>query len=337
MSYNFWKTAQIFAISLSVIVLCSRSEAGEDQGFQISGFVDASYFLDSNDGNSFFGLDQAEVDVTKSFQDRASLRADIDYTNDGEGGFSADLEQGYLVVYADWSKGVDFTFGKLNIPMGFELLDAVDMYQFSHSLLFNYAIPTNVTGLMISPTISDKLDLSLYVVNGWDVNNDNNKDKTFGGRLGITPKEGVNFGLSGIIGAEKNDNGDDLRSVFDLDITITTVENLTLGGEFNIGSEEIGDESGNWTGVMVMAHYDCSDWAGITGRFDLLDDDDGLRFGEGSQQRISITVAPTFTVADGAGILLEYRFDKSDEEVFVEEDGKTDNNSTIALEFTYAF
>ena len=337
MSHNIWKTAQLFAISLSVIVLFSTSEAGEDEGFQISGFVDASYFVDSNDENSFFGLDQAEVDVTRSFQDRASLRADIDYTNDGEGGFSADLEQGYLAVYADWSKGVDFTFGKFNIPMGFELLDAVDMYQFSHSLLFNYAIPTNVTGLMISPTISDKLDLSLYVVNGWDVNSDNNKDKTFGGRLGITPIEGVNFGLSGIIGAEKNDNGDDLRSVFDLDITITTVENLTLGGEFNIGSEEIGDESGNWTGVMVMAHYDCSDWAGITGRFDLLDDDDGLRFGEGSQQRISITVAPTFTVADGAGILLEYRFDKSDEEVFVEEDGKTDNNSTIALEFTYAF
>ena len=69
------------------------------------------------------------------------------------------------------------------------------MFQFSHALVFDYGLPTNPTGLMSALNVGEMIDLSLYIVNGWDESNDNNKDKTVGGRVGFVPVEGINFGI----------------------------------------------------------------------------------------------------------------------------------------------
>ena len=98
------------------------------QDLTITGFVDGSTALpvSSVGTNLEFSFDQLEIDLEKSLGDGISLRADIDLV---EGG--ADVEQAYVTVGG-------MTFGKVNAPIGWELLDAPDMYQLSHTLLFGY-------------------------------------------------------------------------------------------------------------------------------------------------------------------------------------------------------
>ena len=92
---------------------------------------------------------------------------------------------------------------------------------------------------------------------------------------------------------------------------------------------------------MAMAHVDFSPRAGLTLRVDHLDDQDGWLFGtvDGQvQARRSLTIAPTFTLADGLGALVEMRVDQSDREAFLDSDGlPTDSAVTFAVEMTGSF
>lgn len=305
-----------------------------------SGFVDASDYNDHNSGEASFGLDQVEIDIIKEFSGQSLLRADIEYVSDGVGGFNMDLEQGYLSYNLGSRQTWSFTFGKFNAPIGFELLDAPDMYQYSHALVFDNGLPTNLTGLMVSTSFPSVVDWSFYLVNGWDVNSDNNKDKTFGTRLGFTPVENLNFGFSAISGPEQDNNNSSRRTVFDIDLTYNPIEIWTIGGEFNYGHESkiMPDGSaGNWNGFLLMNNVALGDRFGITTRFDYFNDSDGLRTGV-AQKWKSFIISPSVSIVDGLGGLFELRYDWSNQDVFVGGDGLSKDNQFItAVEFTYGF
>lgn len=312
---------------------------------KISGFVDVSLYEEQY-GESTFGLDQVEIDIEKKIDDRLSLRADINYLTAMKSYSTAagsevemqrfdDLvEQGYITYSV---KGLDLTFGKFNAPIGFELLDPVDMYQYSHALVFDYGLPTNLTGGMGSYAFNDMADISLYVVNGWDNNYDNNNSRTVGGRVGLTPHKGLNVGLSAISG--KEGSTDDKLTVVDIDLTLTAIDKLTIGAEYNSGTDEgaaaAGDDA-EWSGFLVMANYEATKDLSLTLRYDSFDDEDGTRMGFGSaEKRTAYAVAALYSLGEGAGFLLEYRTDESDEKVF--DDGAEDSKSSYAAEFTYSF
>jgi hypothetical protein len=197
------------------------------------------------------------------------------------------------------------------------------------------------------------LDMSFYVVNGWDPSHpDTNKNKSVGGRIGITPMEGLNFGLSGITGDDGTGGTPGVPgtlSVVDIDGTITVIPDLTLGVEFNFGWDEqapgTSADDEEWFGFLLMGHYDYTEWGGITLRYDYFDDDDmGTRLGArvnpaiATDVRQAITISPTFVIAEGFGALFEFRHDFSNKNVFVDSNGvAVDDNNTFAFEMTYAF
>lgn len=316
----------------------SAVPAWQDQ-IQFSGFVDASSFNDHNTGSSSFGLDQMELDVIKEFGGKALLRADIEYVSDGMGGFGMDLEQGYMSYSVGSSTSWTFTFGKFNAPIGFELLDAPDMFQYSHAIVFDNGLPTNLTGFMISTEFPSTVDWTVYLVNGWDVNTDNNKGKTLGTRIGFTPFDNLNFGFSAISGKE-NDADDSRRTVLDWDLTYNPMEFWTVGWEFNYGIESQGladSSSGNWSGFLLMNNFAIGENFGLTARFDHFNDTDGLRTGT-PQKWNAFAISPSMSIIDGLGMLFEVRYDWSDQDVFVDSWGDPkDNQVASALEFTYGF
>lgn len=316
----------------------SHGPAWQEQ-IQFSGFVDASDFNDHNAGSSSFGLDQMELDVIKEFGGKALLRADIEYVSDGMGGFGMDLEQGYMSYSVGSSTSWTFTFGKFNAPIGFELLDAPDMYQYSHAIVFNNGLPTNLTGFMVTTEFPSVVDWTVYLVNGWDVNTDNNKGKTVGTRVGFTPFDNLNFGFSAITGTE-DDLGDSRRTVLDWDLTYNPMEFWTVGWEFNYGTESAGmpdGSSGNWTGFLIMNNWALGESFGLTARFDHFNDKDGLRTGT-PQKWNAFAISPSMLIIDGLGTLFEIRYDWSDQNVFTDSYGEPkDNQVTSGLEFTYGF
>ncbi|MCB9366134.1 MAG: outer membrane beta-barrel protein [Calditrichaeota bacterium] len=341
-----------------LVVFCILSAsalfAQELPFINVSGFVDGAYFHDGNanpDSGEFsaFSLDQVEVDLSKQLGERGFVRADIEYLNGADPMNAIDyLEQGYMQYNVPIEeKTLEVMFGKFNAPIGFELLDAPDMYQYSHSEVFTYGLPTNLTGLKGYMSFCERIDAHLYIVNGWDNNSEDNDALTFGGRLGLKPVEKLALGLSAITGGETPGKGPKNRTVIDVDVTANVTEDLLLGGELNIGSESeaamIGGEvkDASWMGFLAMGHYDFNETFGLTGRLGSFSDDMGIRTGLPSDKDLtytSITIAPTVSLGEKMGCLLEIRMDSANEEIWLDSDGKaTDARTTFAFEVTYGF
>lgn len=328
-----FKGKSIFSVvaMLSLLLIPGISKAdGLGDDVSISGFVDTAYYKDTLSETSSFSLDQAEVDIEKEIKGVGGLRVDIQHVKGSTGTTDEVLEQGY--VWVNLGSDLKLTFGKFNAPIGFELLDPNDMYQYSHAMIFNYGLPTNLTGAMVSGG-AGIVDFAVYAVNGWDLINDDNDKLTVGGRVGVTPLEGVNVGVSYITGDEGAAETE--LSVVDVDATITVIEDLTIGAEYNSG--EIG--SAEWSGFLVMVNYVFTDKIALTLRYDSFNDKDGARLGSGSEEtRNAITVSPSYAIADGFGVLAEYRLTTSDEETFTDADGNAeDSQSEFAVKFTYSF
>jgi hypothetical protein len=358
MHTSLWRAWVATAVALCLFPLAARAD------LTLSGFVDTSFFYESLTDSNTFSLDEVELDIDAGLTRFAGLRADINFRAVDSGtstevfdgltlsvfdDLSADdvMEQGYIWLLIPLPFETKFQFGKFNVPMGWELLDPTDMYQFSHALVFNFGIPTNVTGAMLAMVFNPVVDLQLYAVNGWDQLNDNNKMKTFGGRLGLTPMRGINVGLSLITGPELDNNNDDYRTVFDLDLTVELIPKLLIGGEFNYGREEntgLGGSDAEWLAGLLTLHYDFTDIVGLTFRFDIFNDKDGTRLAitnpafSGGATQYALTFAPTFALADGVGFLVEFRYDKANEDIFVDGDGDPqDDVFSVAVEFTFSW
>ena len=334
---------RILTIALLFAVITTQPAGASD--VEISGFIDMSYYSDGNAGTAGTSFDQFELDLTSNKSEALSARVDLEFGGDG----SIAIEQGFIEIAP--SDGLKLTFGQFNAPIGFELLDAPDMFQYSHAMVFNYGLPTNLTGFMANSGFG-LIDVAVYYVNGWDNNIDDNSEKTIGTRIGVTPIEILNFGISYISGKEGSDDPttaaiveDPLGlTVTDIDLTFTGVADLTVGFEYNMGvqvdsSAVTSGDDATWNGFLVMANYAVDDTYAITLRYDSFNDTEGARLGGGVEEtRNSITISPSFTIADGVGGLFEYRTTTSDQEVFTDKDANSKTDQTeIAVELTYSF
>ena len=349
-----------FPALLTVLMLASFPAFAQENGdsavsglVEISGFVDASYTYSNLDDSNTFGLDQVEIDLSRNLGDIGSLRADLEWVSDGEGGFTLDAEQGYVTLDLGMGRGEGnyptLTFGKFNAPIGFELLDAPDMYQYSHALVFDNGLPTNLTGAMLSMDLGGGMDVVVHLSNGWDQNVDANTNKMIGGRLGYSHEELGGIGFSAMRGDEEGLVGN--LTVYDVDLTLTPAPGLIIGGEYNNGKTELDQVNveNSWSGYMVMAHYSLTDVMGLTGRYDYFSREisqvaarrsgaqDHPRSLDVTQQ--ALTIAPTFALTDGLGFLMELRRDFSDEAIFYNsESGKSEESMVnFAFEMTYSF
>ncbi|MCX6832325.1 MAG: porin [candidate division Zixibacteria bacterium] len=340
----------------------AKTENVSDQsalsGIKLSGFVNASAIDDRNTDRSTFGLDETELDIEHGFSDKATVRADIEFVNDGAGGLSMDLEQGYLSYSPGFAQRWTFSFGKFNAPMGVESCDAPGRYQHSYAAISSYALPANLTGASLSTQFSPAIDAIVYLVNGWDVNSDNNSGKTWGTRWGFTPIADLNFGLSAVTGPEQADRTDSRRSVFDLDLTYQITPTFLFGGEVNYGMESkvlTNGEDAKWFGFLLMSNIGLSGNINLTMRADYLKDNNGHHTGY-SQDLKAFTIAPRLKIVDGLEGLVEMKYEFSNHEVFYTTSGapkptgrlgpvaapmvtgvQKDNRLSLAAEMTYSF
>lgn len=328
----------------------------------LSGFVDTSFFYENVGETNTFGLDQVELDVETEITPWAGLRLDINFNSFASGKeievgifdeLTADevVEQGYvtLVVPTEvWGFDTLFQFGKFadDAVVGWEELEPLDIYQFSFALLSDVGIPFPMTGALVTLTFSPSVGLQLYAINGWGNSQDNNTMKTFGGRLDVSPLAGLYFGFNALTGPEQDDNNDDYRTLLDMDVTVEMIPRLLIGAEINYGHEEniaFGAGDATWLAGLLTLHYAVTDIVGLTFRFDIFDDPDGVRLFRDNETvtdetRYALTFASTFTLAEKVRALLEFRYAQSDEDVFQKPNGNfIDNVFSVAIEFTFGF
>jgi hypothetical protein len=276
-----------------------------------------------------------------------------------EAATETDLDKFYLTVIAPLGNGLALSFGRFDVPFGIERHDEPLNLTATTSEVFQFGVPQKMTGFTAAYQFTPWLDMTAWLVNRWesetthDAFDDNNQDKSYGGRIGFTPFQRdrlLNFGIGGFWGPEQDDRNGPKRWVIVGDFTWTPMPRLLLAGEVIYGGEdqvttrEVGipvagpariDEDRNWWGFYLLAHYDIQDWLGLSLRYGYFNDMDGSRTGV-EQTLQSFTIAPIIHLSrlvpdlrppgvtyartrhtlNWVDLKFEYRFNVSDRDVF---------------------
>jgi hypothetical protein len=264
-----------------------------------------------------------------------------------------------ITAIAPIGNGLALSFGRFDTPFGYERHDAALNLTATTSELQRFGRPQSMTGLTAAYQFAPWLDVVGWVVNRWENETtetpleDNNRDKSFGGRVGFTPLQGaqlLNFGLGGWWGPERDNNTRDNRWIVDFDVTWSPIARLLLAGEVVYGGESdvsfrrvgtpfpapaVTNRDVRWLGLYALAHYDVMDWLGLSFRYGYFNDYDGARTGV-QQVLQSWTVTPILHLSrlvpdlrpvgvayartrhplDWVDVRFEYRLDTSNKPVF---------------------
>ncbi len=345
--------------------------------YEFQGWVDTSMYWDNQDTSmaNVLGYQMAQVGLRMGHK-----------INENYGGFvqlnafaaanDLNLRAREAYGYYETSEGgFKILAGKFYAPIGFELADPPDLYQFSNSLVFANLIPTELVGVLGAIQLTDSIDLKLYTSGPWDddVAAMAIPQKNVGGRLGLGFGDTGGVGLSAVGGIQGDGTE---RIAIDLDASITAVENLLIGFEANVnmikqyyGANPVtdvatgaligADESGYAMpmGFLVMGNYAFTDLFNLTLRYDMvidapLGDIDATNgqftsvpgaalFGLGPAGEAltlsSITVGPNFHLTDGWDIFTEFRYDMASDDVFLVDGNLEAAAMSGAVELIYQF
>lgn len=100
------------------------------------------------------------------------------------------LQHATISYVAPMGRGLRIDAGKMVTHIGGETIEHLKNWNFSHGLLFTYAIPFQQTGVKFNYPWSDTFYTDVYLLNGWNGSIDSNRGKAFGGSYGwvINPK-----------------------------------------------------------------------------------------------------------------------------------------------------
>ncbi len=315
---------------------------------EVSGIVDGYYSYNSNKVDMFTQYRAFDVRHNAFSLQLASIRLERKNSKENPLGFRVDLGVGETVdriisvsdssrndatkhvlqAYASYvapvGNGLTFDFGKFYTPVGAEVIETKDNYNYSRALLFTYG-PYYHSGLRAKYAFNDKVALTGFLVNGWDNLFENNvkTGKSGGFQLGLTPSKKFALNQTYLVGKEaplanvpdvsKQDN---VRHVADTVATVYVTDKFTLLGNMVFGSD--GDNNGNrgkWQGFAGYFKYAFTPNLAFSPRFEVLRDRDGVRTGT-AQSIKDFTMTQEFKLKDNFITRVEYRRDFSDQKVF---------------------
>jgi hypothetical protein len=118
-------------------------------------------------------------------------------------GFAQYLKEAYFSYLAPVGKGLQVDVGKFVTPMGAEVIESKDNWNYSRGLLFTYAIPFYHFGARANYKFNDKYNLTGFVLNGWNDIVDNNSGKTYGFSFVGNPTKTATYTVNYLAGPEE--------------------------------------------------------------------------------------------------------------------------------------
>jgi hypothetical protein len=181
------------------------------------------------------------------------------------------------------------------------------------------------------------------VVNGWDLAVDNNKAKSVGFQIALTPTPPVAVFLNYMGGPEMPDTSAFMRHIGDVVATYTVNDLLTLGinGDYGLekGTSAVtpgGDAK--WTGVAGYAKISPNANFFVALRAETLNDAGGVRFGLNKNTTANeFTVTPTYKVARNFVVRAEGRYDSINLDKVFFRDKATSKRNQATLGFNAIF
>jgi hypothetical protein len=337
---DWFHQVQIHGFASSTYTFNTNQPASMTNQYRVFDFTDDSFLIDEVElvalktptaaGEAGFRLDlTAGASVPR-------ITAASGLFRDADGRASdIDLHQALVSYIAPLGSGLRFDLGKQITHLGYEVIDGYDGFNdnATRSLLFGYAIPFTQTGLRCGYTFSPRVAGALYVVNGWDNVVDNNRAKSVGAQVALTPSSRVSLTANYIGGAEQTGNDSNLRQVFDLVAVVHPIDPVTLGlnGDYGIEAsvpwpDSTTRENVSWKGAALYGRVAFSPKFALIVRAESFDDIDSYRTGT-KQKLEEVTLTPEWKAAPGFVLRGDLRFDSSDSKVF-EKRGQLDGVKT---------
>jgi hypothetical protein len=332
----------------------ASSPSPEPSKIDVSAFVDVYYGYNFNKvapslrtfdvQHNTFSLSLAELNFTKTptADSRVGFRADIDFgktadivagaepASDGKEIYKH-IQQAYVSLLTG---KVQWDAGKFVTPMGAEVIESQDNWNYTRSILFGYAIPFYHVGIRAALTVNDKVSLGAQLVNGWNNSSELNGDKTIHVSATVKPVASLTWVANYMVGKEAPDTASvrDYRNLVDSTLTWTATPKLSLMANFDYGAEG----PVKWWGIAAYAKYQVfPSWAAV-GRYEYVDDTKGgfMTIGKKAQ---SLTFTSDHLMAGALKARIEYRLDLADG-FFTKSDGtKTGSQSTVTAGVVYVF
>jgi hypothetical protein len=339
---------------------------------EVSGVVDGYYSFNNNkvdmftQGRAFdvrhnaFSLQLAKLTLQKANSKDSPLgfRVDlglgetvdriISVSDSSRNDATKHVLQAYASYVAPIGSGLTIDFGKMYTPIGAEVVETKDNFNYSRGFLFTYG-PYYHMGFRVKYAFNDKAALSGFLFNGWDNVFENNvgenAGKTVGFQLGLTPNKKFALTQTYLAGPEAPlanapaiSARDNWRHISDTVVSVYATDKLTLLGNFVYGSDaDNGGVRGHWTGFAGYFKYAFNNRFAFAPRFEVFNDEDGLRTGV-AQTVKDITLTQELKLLNNFITRFEYRRDFSNRSVFTNSAGVAkDNQNTFILGISYFF
>jgi hypothetical protein len=247
------------------------------------------------------------------------------------------VQQVYASYLAPVGKGLQVDVGKFATPLGAEVIEAKDNWNYSRSLLFALAIPYYHVGARVGYSPSDRLTLTGYIVNGWNNAVDNNTGQSLGVQVAYRPTPALSLVGNYLAGPEHSDQTNDWRHVVDATATWTVSPTVSLMANYDYGREAASGGPVRWSGVAGYARFQVTPRFALTPRVEWYDDPQGATTGL-AQTVKEMTVTAECKARDNFLLRAEFRRDWSSQPFFPVDTGSpVPHQSSLAVAMLYNF
>lgn len=215
-----------------------------------------------------------------------------------------------------------------------------DNLTYTRSLIADYS-PYYQSGVKLTWQATPALTAQLNVVNGWQVISESNEDKAIGGRVDWAATPRVTLSAYNLIGSETPDSAArQLRIFHGASVKFVPIDRVTLVGTFDVGAQDLGDETGRWYGTSLIARVQATPAVALVGRVERYDDPDQVLIVTGVSEPFAATGGSIGVDVSPAPRVLwrtELRALSGGDELFPARDGRKTTNaflvSSLALTF----
>lgn len=299
--------------------------------------------------------------------ERAGFRLKLNFGDDaqftgGRTGDDVDFQELYAQFVAPIGNGLDIRIGRMNTLVGYEVIESPFNPNFSRSWLFGLGQPFTTTGIRLFYPVNDQLSVAVGAINSFTgLTEDNNSAKSVEGLISFRPTEQLGLNVYGFFGRESSNTapGAGKRVLVGSYVTLQATDQLGFVVEGYYANQENGSSissgrNARWNGAAGYAIYDFDEQWGVRLRGEIFEDAGGDvsclgTAGSGGNANVCTVAAPiaqtlwetTLTLqykpAPSLITRLEFRYDKSNRNVFLDGNSPANNQQTLAAEAIFLF
>jgi len=261
---------------------------------------------------------------------------DANYKN--EPGSLKNMVEASVGVLVSEKKKIWLDVGVLGSPYTNESAISKDHLMYTRSFAPEN-VPYYITGAKLSIPMSSKVNVNIYLINGWQVIQDNNEGKSIGTQVEYRPNKSMLFNWNTYVGDERSADHPDNRTRFFNDFywIYNPGGNWSATSCFYFGYQQKNSApTAMWWQANFIANYKFNEVFSLSGRIEHFSDVNGALYDT------AITGAPGFRASSGGACanfklykLALLRFEArqffSPEDVYYDKNQNPTGNSTLLI------